>query len=158
MTERKNHGIVLLVVGALVAGCGGGLSEEEYRGEVEDALAPLAELQNVTPETPPDASPDEAAAAAGEQFGELESALQTSTEELEGIDPPDDFQEPHDRLVDAFGSFQQATEEAAGAAESGDLEALGGYAQAASDFQQEVTEIGQEFEDAGLDINPQPAE
>lgn len=150
----------LLVIGALVAGCGGGdeLSDEEYQDEVQAALAPLEELQQITPETPPDASPEEAAQAAGEQFEQLDSALQTSTDDLEAIEPPSDFEEPHGRLVEAFSSFQAATAEAQGAAEEGDTEALSGYFTSLTEFQQELTEVGQEFEDAGLEIDEQPTE
>ena len=156
MTSRNQVVAGLLVVGALVAGCGGGLSEDEYREEVEGVLAPLGEdLQAIGAETSSQTTPEGVA----EGLGEAETALETGATDLEEIDPPDELQEPHDNLVTAVSDFEQATADAREGAESGDLEAVATeYVTAATDFQQDVTEVVQEFEDAGLEIEPQPAQ
>lgn len=156
MTSRKQAVAGLIAVGALLAGCGGGLSEEEYRTEVEGVLAPLGEdLQAIGTDTSSQTTPEGVA----EGLGEAEDALETGVTDLEEIDPPDDLQEPHDSLVTAVSDFEQATADAREGAESGDLEAVATeYVTAATDFQQDVTEVVQEFQDAGLDIQPQPAQ
>ena len=157
MRSRKMHAVAgLLVVGALVAGCGGGLSEDEYREEVEGVLTPLGdELQTIGGETSSQTTPEGVA----DGLGQAEDVLATGVEDLEEIEPPDDLQEPHDGLVTALADFEEATASAREGAESGDLEAVATeYVTAATDFQQELSDVVQEFEDAGLELEPQPAQ
>lgn len=156
MKSRKHVLAGVLVAGVLVAGCGGGLSEEEYQDEVEGVLTPLGdELQTIGTETSRQTTPEGVA----EGLGEAEAALETGVADLEEIEPPDNLQEPHDALVDAVSTFEQATADARTGAEEGELEAVATeYVTAATDFQQEVTEVVQQFEDAGLELEPQPAQ
>lgn len=157
MRSRRMQAVVgVLAVGALVVGCGGGLSEDEYKEEVEGVLTPLSEeLQTIGSETSTQTTPEVVA----DGLGDAEAALQTGVEDLEGIEPPEDLQEPHDSLVTAVADFEQATGDAREGAESGDLEAVATeYVTAATDFQQELTDVVQEFQDAGLDIEPQPTQ
>jgi hypothetical protein len=156
MRSRKHVVAGVLAVGALVAGCGGGLSEDEYREEVEGVLTPLGdELQTIGTETSSQTTPEGVA----EGLGEAEAVLETGVGDLEEIEPPDDLQDPHDALVTAVSDFEQATADARTRAEEGDLEAVATeYVTAATDFQQDVTEVVQQFEDAGLELEPQPTE
>lgn len=162
MRSRKHVVAGVLAIGALVVGCGGGLSEDEYREEVEGVLTPLGEeLQTIGTETSSQTTPEGIA----EGLGEAQGALETGVGDLEEIEPPDDLQEPHDRLVASLSDFEQATAEALEGAESADSadspelqEVATEYVTAATEFQQEVTEVVQEFEDAGLELEPQPAE
>jgi hypothetical protein len=156
MKIRFRHGLVgSLVAAALVAGCGGELSNEEYQGEVEGVLEPLGEeLQRIGTETTMQTSPEEVAGG----LGEAEDTLDTGITDLEEIEPPGDLEEPHDRLIGAFESFRDATTEAREAAEENDQEALlSEYPAAATEFQSEVADIAQEFEEAGLELDPQPS-
>jgi hypothetical protein len=157
MRSRKTHAVVgLLAVGALVAGCGGGLSEGEYREEVEGVLTPLGEeLQTIGTDTTSQTTPEGVA----DGLGDAEAALETGVGDLEEIEPPDELQEPHDSLVTVLSDFEEATAGAREGAESGDLEAVGTeYVTAATDFQQQLTEVVQEFQDAGLELQPQPTQ
>lgn len=169
---RKSGSYVIagvLVAGALFAGCGGddsesdtaaeetteetaALSEDEYRAEVEGVLTPLGEeLQAIGSETSTQTTPEGVA----DGLGEAETALQTGIDDLEAIQPPEEFQKPHDRLIAALQDFQEATTTAREGAESGDIQAIAtDYVQAATDFQTELTEVVQDFEDAGLEIEP----
>lgn len=147
----------LLVAGALVAGCGGGdeLSEEEYREEVEGVLTPLGEeLTTIGTETSNQTTPEGVA----DGLGQAEEALETGVTDLEDIEPPSDLQEPHDRMVAAIETFEQETQTAREGAEEGDLQAVATeYVTAATEFQSELAEVVQDFQDAGLDIQ-QPTE
>ncbi len=157
MGSRKIHAVAgFLAVGALVAGCGGGLSEDEYREEVEGVLTPLGEeLQTIGSET----SSQTTAEGVADGLGEAEGALETGVTDLEELEPPDDLQEPHDALVTAVSDFEEATASAREGAESGDLEAVATeYVTAATDFQQELTDVVQQFQDAGLELQPQPTQ
>jgi hypothetical protein len=156
MRSRKHLVAGVLTVAAIVAGCGGGLSEDEYREEVEGVLTPLGdELQTIGTDTSTQTTPEGVA----EGLGEAEGVLETGVADLEEIEPPDDLQEPHDALVEAVSTFEQATADARAGAEEGDLEAVATeYVTAATDFQQEVTDVVQQFEDSGLELEPQPTE
>jgi hypothetical protein len=156
MRSRKHVLAGVLAAGVLVAGCGGGLSEEEYQDEVEGVLTPLGdELQTIGTDTSTQTTPEGVA----EGLGEAEAALETGVADLEEIEPPDNLQEPHDALVEAVSTFEQATADARTGAEEGELEAVATeYVTAATDFQQEVTEVVQQFEDAGLELEPQPTQ
>ena len=158
----------LLVAGALFAGCGGddsesdtaaapeettesaALSDEEYQTEVEGVLTPLGEdLQRIGSETSSQTTPEGVA----QGLGDAEEVLQTGIDDLEAIQPPENLQEPHDRMIAAIEDFQAATTTAREGAESGDIQSIAtDYVQAATDFQTELMAVIQDFEDAGLDI------
>jgi hypothetical protein len=161
----------LLAAGVLFAGCGGddesdtaadtgatteeataALSEEDYRTEVEGVLTPLGEeLQRIGTETSGQTTPEGVA----EGLADTEEALQSGIDDLEAIEPPENLQEPHDRMIVALEDFAQATTEAREGAESGDLQAVAtDYVTAATDFQQELQAVLQDFEAAGLDVQP----
>jgi len=135
----------------LVAGCGGGLSEEEYQQEVEGILEPLGtRLQEIGNQQVDPNSLDDVAA----QLGEADTVLQDGIDDLEGIEPPEDLQAPHDRMIGALETFEQATADAETAAEDGDAQAIvQDYPAAATEFQAELDETVQDFQDAGLDVN-----
>ena len=58
-------------------------------------------------------------------------------------------------MIAALEQFQEATATAREGAESGDIQAIAtDYVQAATDFQAELTEVVQDFQDAGLEIEP----
>jgi hypothetical protein len=162
----------LLAAGVLFAGCGGddsesdtaadtgatteesaaGLSEEDYRTEVEGVLTPLGEeLQTIGTETSGQTTPEGVA----QGLADTEEALQTGIDDLGAIEPPEELQEPHDRMIAALEDFRQATTEAREGAESGDLQAVAtDYVTAATDFQQELQAVLEDFQAAGLDVAP----
>lgn len=157
----------LVMAGALLAGCGGddsesdagappeeteALSEEDYRTEVEGVLTPLGEeLQTIGAETSGQTTPEGVA----QGLADTEAALQGGVDDLEAIQPPENLQEPHDRMIAAIEEFLQATTQAREGAESGDLQAVAtDYVTAATNFQQELMSVLQDFEDAGLDVQP----
>lgn len=173
---RKSRSYViagLLAAGVLFAGCGGDdddtdtaadtsaeeeateLSDDEYRTEVEGVLTPLGEgLQQIGTETSDQTTPEGVA----DGLSEAEGVLQTGIEDLQAIQPPENLQEPHDRMIAALEAFEQATAEAREGAESGDVQAIAtDYVQAATDFQAELTEVVQDFQDAGLELQPESA-
>jgi hypothetical protein len=170
MRRRRSYLIAgLLVAGALFAGCGddesdtsaengetteetAALSEDEYRTEVESVLTPLGEdLQRIGTDTSSQTTPEGVASG----LGDAEEALQGGIEDLEAIQPPENLQEPHDRMIAALQEFEQATATAREGAESGDIQAVATeYVEAATNFQTELLEVVQDFQDAGLEIEP----
>lgn len=172
-TSGFRYGLVaVLTAAALVGGCGGDDEESatpqettaeeatgganvvsgEYRDEVNAVLEPLSEdLQQIGSEADEEASPGDLANG----LAEAEATLETGTEDLEALEPPDGLGEPHDRLVEAFETFRGATTDAREAAEEGDQEALlSEYPTASTEFQSEVADVAQQFEDAGLEFGP----
>lgn len=157
----------LLAAGVLFAGCGGDDGEsdtaadeatteetavdavtgEEYQAQIEEALAPLSEVSTTPPTSPEQGT---------EQLAQIEGALSEGVENLQGVEPPAELQEPHDRLIAAFETFQQATADAQESAEAGDTQALTNeFVPAATEFQQELVEISQDLQAAGLELQPQ---
>lgn len=179
MKKSRSYVIAgLLAAGVLVAGCGGddddtdtaadtgatteetspedeatALSEDEYRTEVEGVLTPLGEgLQEIGNETSNQTTPEGVA----DGLAQAEDELETAITDLQAIQPPENLQEPHERLIAALEDFQQATADAREGAESGDVQAIAtDYVQAATDFQTELAQVVQDFQDAGLEIQPQ---
>lgn len=170
MIVKLRYGLVAALVGAaLLGGCGADDEEDapapettteerpseegavvsEYGDEVNAVLEPLSmELQQTGTETRPQAVADGLTNAV--------ETLDAGADDLGAIEPPEGFEEPHDRLVGAFQSFGDAAADAREATESGDTEAVvADYAEAATEFQTEITETVQGFEDAGLDIGSQ---
>lgn len=168
MTRRMLYLIAGMIMAvALLAGCGdddesdtsaetteesAALSEDEYRTEVEGVLTPLGEeLQTIGSDTSTQTTPEGVA----DGLADAEAALETGITDLEAIQPPENLQEPHDRMIAALRQFQEATATAREGAESGDIQAIAtDYVQAATDFQAELTEVVQDFQDAGLEIEP----
>ncbi len=157
--------LLLLAAAALVAGCGGddddtteatgaepdtALSDDEYRQQLLEVLTPLGqELQQITAEAQDEQSLDQAATS----LGEVRDVVRRAIDGVERIEAPDQFQAPQERLIAALEQFEQATADAQRAAESGDRQAIvEDYPAAATQLQQELSEVVQDYQEAGLEV------
>ena len=133
-------------VGAL--GCGGdddggeALSPEEYAqqgGEIrqtfgEESTRLGTELQAATSAEELDAG-----------VGEVQEVTQTSIDELEALDPPEEAAEEHEALIGVFEDYAGVVAELKEATESGDRAAI---QEAGATFQAEASGLRPEIEEA----------
>jgi hypothetical protein len=156
---------VLAAMALALAGCGGDddatteatggdeatvAGADEYRQEILDVLTPLStELQQIGAETADQQSLDQVAT----NLGQAQDVVRGAIDDLEQIAPPAEFEAPQDRLIGALEEFERATADAQQAAESGDAQAIvDEYPAAASELQQELSAVVQDYEQAGLEV------
>ncbi len=132
---RRAWGAAALVAAGLAAGCGGGddrLSQGEYEDRVADVGTDLEESfddLSGTFEQGEGASLDEAA----DQIGQIQESMRERADELDDLEPPEDVQEAHDKLVEGLNGFADDLDEFRQAVDEGDVQAI---QQFATEFQQ----------------------
>lgn len=154
----------LLVGVLLLASCGGdddggngnggeALSAEEYSQQVSDEMASFEQEFRELGEAaanPEDA--DDYIAAVEDVQGRLTQTADT----LDGIEPPEEAEDIHARLTQAFRDLEVAYGGIVEAVESEDQEQIGNAVSelqsATEKFQTEVSEIATESEEAGVPI------
>jgi hypothetical protein len=173
MGDRWRSGLSVVGVGTLVAltGCGGDEesaateatateatateaqqdSAEEYTREVEGVLNPLGgELTAASGVLTRQSPLDERAGV----LGQVHAAVADAIAELEAIEPPPELAEPHDGMIAALESYDQATVAAQEAAETGDVQALQtDYPRGAVQLERDLTEVDQQFQREGVDLS-----
>jgi len=157
---RTTLAIAALAVPAGVLGCGGGdngggeaLSAEEYAQQVDDIRQTFAEestrlgteLQGATSAEELDAG-----------VGEIQEVTQTSIDELEALEPPEEAAEEHEALIGVFEEYEGVVADLKEATASGDQAAIqeaGSTFQAeAGGLQPEIEEAITNLEDAGIPL------
>jgi hypothetical protein len=109
-----------VVLGAgVVAGCGGGDSEEDYKEDFPPINRQVLALGEDVARTIQRADQSSDAALA-EDFGNYAQRLGDLQQELDELEPPDDLAEDQDDLVAAMGDVQGSLDDIAGAAQEGD--------------------------------------
>ena len=153
---RRAWGAVALVAAGLAAGCGGGddrLSQGEYEDRVADVGTNLEQSfddLSGTFDEGDGASLDDAA----DQIGQIQEDMRQRADELDDVEPPEDVQEAHDKLVEGLQGFADDLDEFRQAVDEGDVQAI---QQFATEFQQsdaakKIQEAGEELEKKGYDI------
>ncbi|HET6830634.1 MAG TPA: hypothetical protein VFH44_04715 [Solirubrobacterales bacterium] len=159
--------IVLALIGLIaIAGCGDddstdstdatsseALSNEEYAQEAQAILVEFGtNFQSLGTEISASKSPEEFSGLVDEAEDEIQGAI----DEFSALQPPTDAQEGHDQTLSALENFSSKLTDVSEAAESGDDQALQDSAQAlqeaAVDFQTELTQAAESFQDAGIDL------
>jgi hypothetical protein len=145
---------VAIVASAILAGCGE-LTAEEYQGEVAGILEPLfSELEEIGHEAATKRSAEELVPDLDRAAGAIDGAV----DDLEGIDPPAELEEPHRALVDALSAFGAAVTSAGEAAQAGDEQAIATeLPEAAREFQTRFAEVTEDYEAAGVEFGPPAA-
>jgi len=161
--------LVLALVGLIaVAGCGGSdstdstsgdatsseaLSPEEYAQQAQQVLIEFGtSFQQLGTEISNSKDP--------QQFSDLvnkaEDEIQSAIDDFSALQPPPEAQEAHDQTLAALEDFSSKLSDVSDAAESGDKQALQEAAQAlqqaALDFQSELTQAAQKYQDAGINL------
>jgi hypothetical protein len=162
--------IILALVGLIaIAGCGGddstdstdatdatsseALSNEEYAQEAQAILVEFGtNFQSLGSEISASKSPEEFSKLVDEAEAEIQGAI----DDFSALQPPADAQEGHDQTLSALENFSSKLTDVSEAAESGDDKALQDSAtalqEAAVDFQSELTQAAESFQDAGIDL------
>jgi hypothetical protein len=162
--------ILLALVGLIaLAGCGGddstdateatdatsseALSNEEYAEEAQAILIEFGtNFQELGTQISNSKNPEEF----GNLVDEAEDEIQGAIDDFSELQPPEDAQEGHDQVIAAFENFSSKLTDVSEAAESGDEQALQESAQAlqeaAVDFQTELTQAAESFQEAGIDL------
>jgi hypothetical protein len=156
--------VLLALVGLIaLAGCGGddstdgtdseALSNEEYAQEAQEILIEFGtNFQELGTQISDAKDRQEFADLVDEAEAEIQGAIDDFSE----LQPPADAQEGHDQTLSAFENFSSKLTDVSEAAESGDAQALQEAAQAlqqaAVDFQTELTQADESFQEAGIDI------
>lgn len=156
--------IVLALVGLIaLAGCGSddstdsssseALSNEEYAQQAQEILISFGtSFQQL--------GSDISNAKNPQQFSDLvnqaEDEIQGAIDDFSALQPPADAQEGHDQTLAALENFSSKLTDVSDAADSGDKQALQDAAQALQqaglDFQSELTQAAQKFQDAGIEL------
>ena len=88
--------LVTLVAAACIAGCGGGLSVDEYRAELRKICDDTKRKSNAV--QPPTRSTPEAIV---DYLTRLRDVNAKSIEEFEKLEPPEELEDAHNRALDA---------------------------------------------------------
>ena len=145
--------IALVALAVLVAGCGGDqLSQEEYEQELSQAAEDLSQAsERLGTELSSAMAGDGDFAQAAEELGAVRDQLNETADGLDGVEPPEEAADAHDRLVDALRAYSGELEQFQGALEDGDTaeitESLSGLENLES--LQDLQEAGAELEELG---------
>jgi hypothetical protein len=114
--------VALVVLTGVSAGCGGGdaLSKEEYQQELSQAATDLSEASQALAKELSNASIGEGSFKdAADEMGAIRDQLDQTADDLGGVDPPEDAEDAHNRLVDSLHAYSDDLEEIQGKLESG---------------------------------------
>jgi len=142
--------VLVLSVAVLVAGCGGGgASADEYREEATEICTEAAADVSAVP--PPG---DDAASVA--RYSDAVGAIrERETVALNELEPPDELEAQHTKLINASGAVVRSLQDLARAAERGDRTAA---AAAAESGARAADQARRAAEDLGLPACGQPGQ
>ena len=130
--------LVVLVAGAIAAGCGGELTEQELRDQANQACRKYAE--RVQKLEPPKSGED-----VGNVVEEAEPAIDELRSDLEDLDPPAELEERYERVVEGVEAADNRLEELREAAEDEDRKRLEELISEAAEAQQSADQAAQEL-------------
>jgi septal ring factor EnvC (AmiA/AmiB activator) len=150
--------VAIVALAGVSAGCGGGdaLSKQEYQQELSQAATDLSEASQTLGRELSNAAIGEGSFdEAADEMAAIREQLDQTADDLDGLDPPDDAEDAHNRLVDSLHAYSDDLEEIQGKLESGSdaeiTESLRGLQNLDSvkDLQQagaDLEELGYRFE------------
>jgi hypothetical protein len=153
MNIRRPIVAALAIVALALAGCGddGGGGSDDYASQL------TAEMQSLGG----DLSTLGAMASSSQSEEELVSTLdqahqniQDSIATIQGLEPPSDAQQAQDDLIQALEDFDAAIVRTRDAVDSGDFGAVQQFPADAQTFASDISEVVQEYQDAGVAIRP----
>ena len=130
--------LVVLVAGALAAGCGGELTEQQLRDQANQACREYAE--RVEKLEPP--QPDE---DLGTAIDQAEPAINDLESDLEDLDPPAELEERYEKVVEGVEAAGDRLAEIRDAAEEEDPERLQKLVGEAAEAQESADQAAQEL-------------
>jgi hypothetical protein len=155
----RRAGLILVVAVSAFSGCGGGepedgrLTKEDYDSAAERALEAFGALEELEP---PAADP----ASVDSYVAEVQTIFDSAINDLRAIEPPEDVEPLHEELVAAIETYGAAFPPVADAANQGDDAALQGASTelqaAAFEFREVATDLGQRFEEEGIELKSLP--
>lgn len=145
--------VALVALVALAAGCGGdSLSQEEYQQELNQAATDLTEASGTLGAALSQAmigegSFDEAA----DEMAAIRDELESTADDLDGVDPPEEAADAHERLVDSLRAYSDDLEEIEGQLEDGtEAEITRSFSRLQNlDSVKELQRAGSELEELG---------
>ena len=108
---------LLLAAVVALAGCGGGTSASDYREQAEEICTTAT---REAAEVPP---PSDTAASVAEYGDAVAEIRERETVALDELEPPDELESAHNRLVNASGAIVRSLNDLARAAEREDRQA-----------------------------------
>ncbi len=93
--------ILLLAVPLAVAGCGGGVSKEDYEAGLGKVQVQLEDANEASRE----ASGTSDAAERSEALGKAQAAIDRAADTAEDLEPPDDAKDEHEQLASALREY-----------------------------------------------------
>jgi chromosome segregation ATPase len=146
--------VAVVALASLAAGCGGGdaLSKEAYQEELGQAATGLSEASQALGKELSNASIGEGSFEdAADEMAAIRDQLDQTADDLDGIDPPEDAEDAHNRLVDSLHAYSDDLEEIQGKLESGSdaeiTESLSGLQNL--DSVKELQQAGADLEELG---------
>jgi hypothetical protein len=133
----------------LASGCAASdsLTKAQYIAELRAVIAEVEEVSKL----PSRLLQAQSVAQARLLLGDALQGYDEIVSRLEDVTPPDEVADLHDRLVGALSGFRDEFAQAEEAIDSGDLSALLGIPEAASQFSAEFADLSQEFSERGYD-------
>ena len=148
--RRLAAGFALLAIAALAAGCGG-TSKEDYEREI-DEIGTTLERQFT--EIGRDIQSSGSLRQAAPEVDKGAQALDEAATDLEEVEPPEDAETAHAKIVDGIETLADDYRKAARAAESNDTKALlelfGNIG--ASEGARKIAEAREDLKKAGYDV------
>jgi hypothetical protein len=157
IASRKSLLTAVVAAAALAAGCngddGGALSDDEYADKIRPYLTDFGdESQRLAEELQATATNEEAAPL----VEDLETLTQTTVDDLEGVEPPEDASDGHQALIDALDGYLAAVSQLLGVIESGSdaeiQEAGAEFVNQAQETLQGLEDARGQLEDAGVPV------
>jgi hypothetical protein len=139
MTRLRLASLLCLLLA--LAGCGGGgTSASEYREQAEEICTTATrEAADVPP-------PSDTAASVAEYGDAVAGIRERETVALDGLEPPDELQAVHRRLVNASGAIVRSLTDLARAAEREDRDAAAAAAAAGNRAADQARRAAEELE------------
>lgn len=148
MLVRFRASILLVALGVLLAGCGGG-SEQPSKAEFIEQWDSICHTYNDRQETILEDLPAEPSVENLPQFAdvlrELAPVVREGIAELRKVQPPEADQAVIDAILADVEESADRLDDAADAAESGDLEAVVAAAQSLADSNQRVEQAAADY-------------
>jgi hypothetical protein len=150
VTRRRAVAAGLAALSFAVAGCGG-TSKEDYQQEIDEVVQQRDDQFTEIARNIQASGSLESAAADIEKGAE---ALDDAAADLEDIEPPDDAEDAHQKIVDGFDTLAEDFRAAAQAASANDarrvLDLFGNF-EASAGFRK-IEQARKELRDAGYDV------
>lgn len=124
-------------------------AQEEYQAEAREAIGPVAgRSEDLIEEVSEARSVREFTAP----LRETEDTLERAAEQLEELDPPEEVQNLHNRLVTEHEEVAKAAESAREAAEDGEAAGLEEFRRATDRYTERTGQLAREFAELGYEL------